>query len=71
MKAQLVPMYFKSERNKEFDDQVNRLREMLAEEAEILEPVALGSPIPEADAVIFPQLVGEAYREIEQLKKNQ
>lgn len=71
MKAQLVPMYFKSERNKEFDDQVNRLREMLAEEAEILEPVALGSPIPEADAVIFPQLVGEAYREIEQTEKNQ
>ncbi|GGG01725.1 hypothetical protein [Paenibacillus abyssi] len=69
MKARLVPVYFKSERNSEFDKQVVRLREMLAEEAEIMEPVALGSPVPEADAVIFPQLVGEAYREIEQLKQ--
>jgi len=69
MKARLVPVYFESARDKEFDEQVIRLKEQLTEEAEILEPVALGSPIPEADAVVFPQLVGEAYREIKEIEK--
>ncbi|MCR8633054.1 hypothetical protein [Paenibacillus radicis (ex Xue et al. 2023)] len=69
MKARLVPMYFATARDHEFDDQLERLKTLLAEEAEILEPVALGSPIPEADAVVFPQLVGEAYREIHHFKE--
>jgi hypothetical protein len=68
MRARLVPLYFESERNNEFDKQIARLKTLLAEEAEFLDPVAVGSPVPEADAVIFPQLVGEAYKEIEYLK---
>ncbi|MDQ0220730.1 hypothetical protein ELQ35_02070 [Peribacillus cavernae] len=71
MKARLVPLFFKSERekNNEFDVQLDRLKEMLSEEVEFLDPVAIGSPVPEADAVIFPQLVGEAYKEINHFKK--
>lgn len=69
MKARLVPLYFKTARNEEFDEQVNTLKKLLADEAELLDPVALGSAIPDADAVVFPQLVGEAYREIDEIKK--
>jgi hypothetical protein len=69
MKARLVPVYFKSGRDKEFDEQVNRLKRLLAGEAEILEPRALGSPLPGADAVIFPQLLGDAYKQIDDLKR--
>ena len=39
------------------------LRTLLAEHAEFLEPVPLGGRLPEADGVIFPQLLGEAYRQ--------
>jgi L-fucose isomerase-like protein len=69
MKARLLPLYFKNGWDSEFDDQVARLKNMLINEAEILEPVMLGSTIPEADAVFFPQLVGQAYREIEYIRE--
>jgi hypothetical protein len=71
MKARLVPVYFKSGRDEEFDEQLNRLTGLLAEEAEILEPVALGSSLPEAEAILFPQLLGDAYtqtRELQEIK---
>ena len=68
MKARLVPVYFKSGRDDDYQQQVNRLVALLAEEAEILEPVALGSFLPEAEAVVFPQLLGDAYLETEALR---
>jgi hypothetical protein len=68
MKARLVPVYFRSGRDAEFDQQVATLSRLLAEETEILAPVALGSPLPEAEAVVFPQLLGEAYRHVEAFK---
>jgi hypothetical protein len=67
MKARLVPVYFKSGRDDDFNSQANRLAGLLAEEAEILEPVALGSPLPEAEAVVFPQLLGDAYSQTREL----
>ncbi len=69
MKARLVPVYFKSEKDEEFSDQLTRLRELLAEEADILKPAALGPALPEADAVIFPQLLGDAFKQIDAIKK--
>jgi hypothetical protein len=69
MKARLVPVYFESGRDDEFDEQLKRLGSLFAAEAKILEPVALGSPLPEADAVVFPQLLGDAYSQIEALKE--
>jgi len=62
MKAKLLPLFFDPGRDQGFDNQVTILRDLLAFEAELLSPTALGSPLPEADAVIFPQLLGEGYR---------
>ena len=67
MKARLIPVYFPG-RDEDFDKQSDILKVLLAEEAEILEPVALGSPLPEADAVLFPQMLGDAYRMLDEIK---
>jgi len=69
MKARLVPLYFMSGRNNEFDQQLETLKPMLAEVAEFSDPVPLGSQLPEADAVVFPQLLGDAFKQIDDLRK--
>lgn len=69
MKARLIPVYFMPGKDEDFDRQLANLKELLEEVAYILEPVALGSTLPEADAVVFPQLLGEAFKQIEELKK--
>lgn len=69
MKARLVPVYFESGRNREFDEQVARLKHLLAAEAEIFEPVALGTPLPDAEAVVFPQLLGDAFTQVRELQE--
>ncbi len=69
MKALLVPVYFKNANDQEFTQQVKTLRELLKDEAELLEPVELGSELPDADAVVFPVLIGEAYKQIEAIRK--
>ena len=69
MKARLAPIYFQRGRDEEFDEQVVRLRSLLADVAEFLDPVGLGAPVPdEADAVVFPQLLGEAYGQLQAFK---
>lgn len=65
MKPKLLPLYFDPGRDDDFDHKLASLRELLGEHAEILAPVALGSPLPDADAVVFPQLLGEAYRRVQ------
>lgn len=62
MKAKLVPVFFPKDKTPRFDAQTARLGEALAGVAELLPPVALGSPLPDADAVVFPEILGEAYR---------
>lgn len=62
MNARLVPLYLASADDPEFAGQVAQLRELLAGVADILPPVALGDPLPPADAALFPQLTGDAYR---------
>jgi len=69
MKARLVPVYFEPGKDNDFEDQVNRLKSLLAEEVEILDPVALGAPLPDAEAVVFPQMLGEAYRQVKHFKE--
>jgi hypothetical protein len=69
MKTTLVPLYFKSADRDEFDGQLKILKEQLSDVAEFAEPLPLGSKISNADAVIFPQLVGEAYTRIDELRK--
>ncbi|GAK60487.1 hypothetical protein U27_00384 [Candidatus Vecturithrix granuli] len=69
MKARLAPMYFLSGRNEGFDTQIERLKNLLSDEAEILAPVALGSALPEAEAVVFPQILGDAYRQVKDFQQ--
>ena len=78
MKAIFAPIYFQSAEDPDFARQVDALHELLADEAEILAPVGLapaglapvglGESLPECDGVIFPQMLGEAYRRFEQIK---
>ena len=69
MKARLVPIYFKKADDPDFATQLEKLHEMLADEAYILEPVLLGESLPETDAVIFPEMLGAAFREVDKIKK--
>ncbi len=68
MKAKLVPVFFKSAQDPEFLSQITELRKLLVDEAEFLEPVALGKKIPESDGVIFPQMLGEAFRRLKEIQ---
>lgn len=67
MKARLVPLYFKG-RDADFDNQLDNLQTLLTNEAQILDPVPLGGSLPPAEAVLFPQLLGEAYRRLEDFR---
>lgn len=69
MKARFVPIYFKSADDPEFQKQLGFLKNLLGDEIDFLEPVHLGSKIPETDGVIFPQMLGEAFRLVDKLKK--
>ena len=69
MKANIVPIYLRTADDPGFSAQLQKLRELLADEAEILAPVKLGAAVPDADAVIFPQMLGDAFRLAEDFKK--
>ena len=67
--SKITSRFFDPGRDQGFDNQLTILHELLALEAELLSPVALGSPFPEADAVIFPQLLGEGYRQAAEFER--
>ena len=64
MKARLVPLYFDPGKNEDFDKQLDAMKGLLADEVEFLDPLPLGSALPESEAVVFPQLLREAYRRL-------
>ncbi|MFC1463009.1 hypothetical protein ACFLQU_05310 [Verrucomicrobiota bacterium] len=68
MKARLLPLYFKSGRNHEFDVQVDALRKLLEPVAEIMEPHRLGSALPAAHGAVLPQVLGDAYAHVREIK---
>lgn len=69
MKATLQPISFTPEPDQGFSTQMAALKSLLVAEAEFLEPLPLGAPIPEgADAAVFPQVLGEAYRRVADFK---
>ena len=68
MKARLVPIFYKTADDPEFQAQLTKLNELLVDEAELLEPVHLGEKLPETDGVIFPQMLGEAFRLLDKIK---
>jgi hypothetical protein len=68
MKAVLVPMYFQSGMDEDYHFQLGILNDLLEESANILDPIALGEPIPkEADGILFLQLVVDVYRQHKQI----
>jgi len=69
MKARLVPVYFKAGMDEDFRSQLANLKKLFTDVADFQEPVALGSQFSDADAVVFPQLLGDAFRQIHDLKK--
>jgi hypothetical protein len=68
MKPRLVPIYFEIGRDQDFDGQMGNLHRLLDADVEFLPPVPLGADIPEAEAVVFPQLLGTAYRQLDDFK---
>jgi hypothetical protein len=68
MTAKLVPLYLRAEDDPAFVAQLERLKELLEGVADVLEPLPLGSELPDADAVVLPQLVGDAYRRVGELR---
>lgn len=68
MKVNLIPIYFDPGRDENFDKHLGIVKNLLKDEVEFTEPFALGRSLPQADAVIFPQMLGEAYHMIEELK---
>ena len=63
-KAKVVPLKFKeinAREEGEYLEQLGKLKEIYGDVAEFLETVVVGDPIPECDAVLFPQLIGAAY----------
>jgi hypothetical protein len=69
MLAKVVPLFFKEGRDQDFDKQLDLLKELLADDIEFLPEVGFGDTLPEADAVLFPQILGEAYRQLDDFKK--
>jgi hypothetical protein len=71
MKAKLLPVYFRVGMDEEYRRQLATLQDLLAEEAEFLDPVPIGSEATGADALLFSQILGEAYRTAGELKNMQ
>lgn len=70
-KARLVPLYFEEVNEREVQEtavQMEKLQEFYGDVAEFLEPVKVGDPLPEADAIVFPKMIFAAFRHDEELK---
>lgn len=72
MKTRLLPLYFDPGRDDDFDRQLRILSGLLGDAVEWLKPIPLGAHLPAganaADAVVFPQLLGESYRRVKDFK---
>ena len=73
MKANIAIIRFDNINEREqngFETQCKNLENLYGGVANFLPPITLGAELPkEADAVVFPQLVGNAYSQAESLKK--
>ncbi|MDX1413946.1 MAG: hypothetical protein R3293_07125 [Candidatus Promineifilaceae bacterium] len=65
MNPRLVPIYFEVGRDQDFDIQMDNLHRLFDQDIELLDPLPLGAELPEAEAVVFPQLLGTAYHQVD------
>ncbi|MFA9379445.1 MAG: hypothetical protein ACERKO_00150 [Acetanaerobacterium sp.] len=72
MKARLLPLFFEeaNERERaEYKAQLETIKTLYGDEAELLEPVLVGSVPPDsADAVLFPQMFGAVFAHRKELE---
>lgn len=69
VKPVLQPVHFSEQPDDEFNRQLVALHGLLAGDAEFLAPVPCGTAVPESvDAVVLPEILGEAYRKLQLLK---
>ena len=64
IKAKIVPMRFTESNSRErgeYEEQLGRLKAIYGGEAEFMDTVEVGDPIPACDAILFPQMIGAGY----------
>ena len=65
MKIKAIPLKFSSVIEDEYEKQLQIITQMFADEVEFLQSIIVGDAIPdEAQVVVFPVLVGEAYSKL-------
>lgn len=71
LRAKIQPVYFEEINQREVGelaDQMKCLQGFYGDVAEFLDPIPLGTPIPEVDAVCFPQMIFAAFRHDDMFK---
>lgn len=64
-KARVVPLAFSPNPDEGFHAQCAAIGRLLGDRIELLPYTVLGQPLPECDAVILPQVLGDAYRRLD------
>ena len=67
-KARVVPLSFSATPDNGFRVQSEVIRRLLGDRIELLPSAVLGGVLPECDAVILPQVLGDAYRQLDAFK---
>jgi hypothetical protein len=73
MKARVIPLIFPEANERERQEyavQLDNLKAMYGDVAEFLEPAEVGAPVdsPQADAVVFPQMIFAAFRRYREIQ---
>lgn len=70
MKVNLTPVFFREATDPDFVKQLGVLKDLLNDYVKLVAPTKLGDALPpETDAVVFPQMLGDAYKQVEAFKK--
>ena len=72
IKAKVVPIRFKEINARElgeYKQQLEILNAIYGDVAEFMDTVVAGDPIPECDAIVFPQMIGAGYHYKEALRQ--
>jgi hypothetical protein len=64
-KARVVPLAFTAQPDEGFRAQCDVIGRLLGDRLDLLPMTVLGGPLPECDAVILPQVLGDAYRRLD------
>ena len=71
LKAKIVPLRFREANEREageYREQLERLKDIYGDTADFLASVTVGDPVPDCDAILFPQMIGAGYHYRDVLK---